>query len=456
MPDGKKAPVWWKRDSWLIVFAVFLAVAMALIYLFIHGSSTSAPLSKDSNPIRTAMLLAGVVLATCNMIFIVRRMRKTDTQIEKSEDANFLHALNQGLNMLYGDSHSKRMSGVEHLHQLGATNKNNQQRVQRIVDVFCAAVRNTRWEEEKFIDSKEGELYKKKLKKDNERAKKRNDELKTFKTEILANVLGNEGNAFYHDKKKNLENLGMETLSLGGIQLPAANLNGAGLARANLSASNLAGARLDVLCPVLSGCSLPSRTDLTCSDLRGVDFGGDNRGCLTFDLSGADLRGAKNFKVEGTKGDREGEISMYYPLISCAIMEIDHFHPSEDGLSVCLPPPIPRLEKKYSTRWSNLDEKNEKEKQSFPGWFTSPIIAEKRGKKYSFIWRSHPESYHSFLDDFDFKININQWRKTKAELIRGLEKEKEDLREYNVLVGIIHAVISRLENHTLFPPHQFP
>ena len=106
----------WCKNNRGIVLAVVLAILVGLAYIPLLDNGFLCwgegwivqKCKEDTNPITTALALAGAVLIIANMCFVVIRIDKTNTQIEEATNSNFLNALNNGVNMLHSGDYSKK------------------------------------------------------------------------------------------------------------------------------------------------------------------------------------------------------------------------------------------------------------------------------------------------------------------------------------------------------------
>ena len=321
----------WKNNRGLIlsvgglIFSVGLAVLVSFSYLNSCSSNCSSKNEsykclpkyidiEDKDPTKTALGLAGAVLVITNMGFVITRIRRTDTQIEQqkqqlqkadrqieeSKNNNFLAALHQGINMLYSDNINMQMGGIEHLHSLAeiADKEKKLERVERVLEIFCAFVRKVKREE----------IDKEATGNEKQRIEKRNSEIREIKKEILLNKVGYatahlgycSEDSIYCELDKNLEGADLRDVKLYGAvynelrhvnpnqhNLEAHETKFLHLRHANLMGANLSGA--DLSCAVL--CDV----DLTYATLNHTILCGANltdTGCSAADFSGADLRGA--------------------------------------------------------------------------------------------------------------------------------------------------------------------
>ena len=83
----------WKNNSEIIlaVVAVLVAIVVGVAYIPFYQNGWCKCFEicidgVDKDPTRTALALAGAVLVIANMWFIVIRIRRTDKQIEKTEE----------------------------------------------------------------------------------------------------------------------------------------------------------------------------------------------------------------------------------------------------------------------------------------------------------------------------------------------------------------------------------
>ena len=310
---AKFSNVWdWCKNNCGIVLAVGLATLVGLAYIpllnhgcLCWGEGWLVPKCKeDTDPIKTALALAGAVLVIANMQFIITRIRRTDTQIEKQEEqieesknTNFLNALHQGISMLYADNYPQQIGGVEHLHSLAeiAHKENKLERVEKVLEVFCVYVREVPAMAK--IAQAETEVCVMPIYKN--RQEEAQEELKTVRKEekeeekkkvlqikrrILVKIVPlEEDSKIYHKyrEKINLEGADLSKLyfreiQLQGIQLQGVKLQGADLQKANLQDAKLQSANLRNT--VLSGAELQG------ADLRNTDSWGE-----FYPLHGADL-----------------------------------------------------------------------------------------------------------------------------------------------------------------------
>ncbi|MCY4418359.1 MAG: pentapeptide repeat-containing protein [Cytophagales bacterium] len=139
---------------------------MASRVSYFHIASTMACREHlDGTEIGSALLLGGTCLGVGISLLRIRRGQRTDKQIEasreqieasreqmvisqkqvkESQEGNYLSKLNQGINMLYSDSDSKRLGAIEILHNLADAHKGNDKRVKEIFDAFQVFLRKVK------------------------------------------------------------------------------------------------------------------------------------------------------------------------------------------------------------------------------------------------------------------------------------------------------------------------
>ena len=151
---------------------------------------------EDEDPIRTALGFAGAVLVITNTYFVITRIRRTDTQIEKQEEQieesknnNFLATLHQGINMLYADNINMQMGGVEHLHSLAeiADKEKKSERIERLLEIFCAFVKDAGRVSDEIIKD-EIKKYEMKGISISSEEQRRNREVQQIKSRILRTI----------------------------------------------------------------------------------------------------------------------------------------------------------------------------------------------------------------------------------------------------------------------------
>ena len=226
---------------------------------------------EDEESIKTALGLAGAVLVIANMRFVITRIRRTEEQIEETKNANFLNALNNGVNMLYSDNFVKQRGGVEYLHNLAEENEAEAKR-NKILEIFQLYVKEIPVDTEKKQICIEGPGKYSEV---------------VIKQEILYKITPPE-TCIYSEINTNINLRGAQ---LHGAYLPGDKvcLRGADLRRAYLQDADLRGA-------YLQGAYLQD-TDLRRADLRraylqNADLRGANlQGAY---LQDTDLRGAQN------------------------------------------------------------------------------------------------------------------------------------------------------------------
>ena len=135
------------------------------------------PNDDNTETIRIALLIIGAGLVLLNLHFVTERIRKTDEQIRKADDQLFFQSLHQGVNMLYADDFVKQMGGIDFLHQLALSNKEDKERKQAVQDAFCTAVKYMP-HNDPLPRNEDGKIQ----------AKKRYQEIKQLKEKILYTV----------------------------------------------------------------------------------------------------------------------------------------------------------------------------------------------------------------------------------------------------------------------------
>ena len=334
---------------------------------------------EDTNPITTALALAGAVLIIANMWLVITRIRRTDTQIgiqqqqlEEQQNTNFLNGLALGTDMLYSDNLNKQIASIEYLHTLASTHKDNNKRVEEILNVFCAYIREipamgaiayaevevkTREdflkikEERQISDRREGtEKASKKYEEAQEKLKeirKEEEEKKKIlqiKTRILVKIASPvEDSKIYHEyrEKINLEYADLSKLQFPQIQLPGADLRLANFQLAYLPYANLQDAKLE---------GHIRYTNLTHTNLQGANLQNTNLKYVNLtsaDLSGADLR--RNMKFDTPLTTRS--------QLDCALI-----HANDNFSSACGTSTIIRVHKQNGTHLFTFGKQKEGEK----------------------------------------------------------------------------------------------
>ena len=220
------------KESILVTVAVIVALIVGIGYIPFYKDGWCRYIGicikldlDDAELVRTGLALAGAVLVIVNMMLIVIRIRRTDAQIEEAQNTNFLSSLHH---MLYADSISKQIIGVEQLHSLAKVSRSNNKQVERILGAFCTFIRELKEENENITNDKKEEV------------KKRNREIRQIKQKILTKI-GDKENTMYHDIKKDLRGAHLRYLDLKKSVLPNTNLQDASLKHTNLREANLEG-----------------------------------------------------------------------------------------------------------------------------------------------------------------------------------------------------------------------
>ena len=252
------------------------------------------PFNKDRDPIRTAFALAGAGLVLINIGLVIKRLKKTDeqidrtnTQIEEQRRGHYLQMQQHGIDMLYGKE-KKAFAGVSQLH--GLAEKHGSDERKDILDIFCLFI----------IATSETDKKERASRGDDEDKAKVNDVVK----EILKRICKTENiyppeeiNLAWADlrgadlQEANLQKANLQWADLQGkanlwkVNLQKANLQWANLQEADLQGANLQGANLQGA--YLQGADLRladlQRVDLKEAHLNGARLHKAN-------LQGADLR----------------------------------------------------------------------------------------------------------------------------------------------------------------------
>ncbi|MCY4418265.1 MAG: pentapeptide repeat-containing protein, partial [Cytophagales bacterium] len=206
------------KDTGIIVLALVVAILSLFWYLEITCKS-------DNPTIRTALTLALGILGLGGMVLSARRGKRTDKQIEESQEANYLSKLNQGIDMLSSDTVIRKQIAVGLLHNLSDTHKENDKRIKEVFEVFRAFVKDV-----KLTDPKDPE--------------RPENPISEIKGTILRKIT--EDKIYSKCREK-------------GIDLRAADLRWVFLRKANLQKVNLQWANLqgaDLIRAVLQGADL--------------------------------------------------------------------------------------------------------------------------------------------------------------------------------------------------------
>ena len=179
LPGMKWLSNMWKNRQEASLFVVFVALAILVGWLYIpfYNNGWCKYLGcidgVDTDPTRTALALAGAVLVIGNMLFIAKRMQKTNEQIKKTSEqiegqnkqlreqqhANFLASLRQGIDMLYSGNFVTQRGGVEYLHSLVEANKENPERVKEVFEALRVFVKEIPVDKEKKTRIEEEEKF---------------------------------------------------------------------------------------------------------------------------------------------------------------------------------------------------------------------------------------------------------------------------------------------------------
>ena len=158
--------------------------------------------------------------------------------------------------MLYSDNFDKQIGGIEHLHSLAVANKNNGERVEEVLKVFCSFVKKVT--SEKYIRTIErknhGATITEKWR-EIPRKKPENIELLSAVKRVIMEKIAAEvdkGSSIYPSKKIDLSGADFQELDrtwwcnmdLRGANLQQINLQGAVLAGADLRGVDLRRAKL--------------------------------------------------------------------------------------------------------------------------------------------------------------------------------------------------------------------
>ena len=237
-------------SSILIALAIFVwSIGIAAVYIDLRNHSCCLQ-QFDEDPMRTVLGILGLGLVIINMIFIIIRIRESqktnklaDKNLQESKQTTYLNDLHQGINMLYSDSFTKQRGGVEYLHNIAETYKEDSERVEQIFELFRLFVKEISLEERKevviggigadpTVVIKEEILYKITPKEPNKSIYKNvNSDIDLKYAELgSANLHGN--------------NVCLKGAILWGAKLQGANLQGANLQEADLRGAHLLGAYL--------------------------------------------------------------------------------------------------------------------------------------------------------------------------------------------------------------------
>ena len=376
----------WFKENWILILGIVVLI-IVILYLYVI----------DEKYTEIALKIITTILGIIGLYFLIVRTKKADTQIEESQNANFLNSLHQGINMLYDKEYNRQIGGIEYLHSLAKNNKDNSKKAEAVVKVFCAFLRELK--EDTGNDKKE-------------KVKKRNEEIRQIKQKILTKI-GDKENTMYHNIKKELSgahlknypfdlrksvlpNTDLQDVILININLREANLKGVviqnseednirtSLNNVNLRKANLQGAifESEVLCP--------NSAIFYCADLREAKFLGSHRPDITT-LAGADLRDAKIGLGQGS--------DLSYAFVNYESLWVTWNWYNDyrtSGHRIC-------------HKASSSPDKYEYEK-------THPIVVRKDDKEKPFKW------------NYEEKIK-EEWI-GKEDLIKRLEERKNNLKKH--------------------------
>ena len=144
----KKMGTWISERGWVLLYPCFGWIIVlwgmgVLIYEFCICGPTLSCIVKDvivKEEFRNVLLLVAAGLGLVNMYFIVRRIKKTDKQIQESQTSNYLTQLHQGTKMLFSEHITEARGGLDMLHQLAVTHRDHRQRVEDVWNILCTRI----------------------------------------------------------------------------------------------------------------------------------------------------------------------------------------------------------------------------------------------------------------------------------------------------------------------------
>ena len=235
--------------------------------------------------------------ALLNMKFVIDRINRTDIQIEESQTANFLNVLNQGVSMLYSDSINKQLGGIVHLHNLARANKDNEERIEEVLKVFCSFISVVPSERHIItIERKNGAAtITEKWREIPQKMPENIELISAVKQVIFDKIVSgvNKECSIYPSKK----------IDLSGADLPGWDK----LYKADLCGANLSGAHLQ-------------RANMQFANLKEVVL-------VRADLRGADLRNVKGTPIWWSRKEWSFRVRLNY-----AIMDFDSAN--QEGMNV--------------------------------------------------------------------------------------------------------------------------